>query len=201
MVSIVQNVTVDDNDGRSQKLLNLGWFALSRLWLIFVLFLLLANAVNAATAIDAQRRLAGSPAISKSQCWQLTQNRAWTVRQALARNRRCPVAVLARLARDPSVQVRIAVATNLATTEQTFLRLAHDADANVRSVVARFEYVPVSALAILAQDRDADIRLEVARNLNADQRILQRLVHDPQPEVANAASVGIQRLADKAGRN
>ena len=65
-------------------------------------------------------------------------------------------------------------------------------------MVARFEYVPASTLAILAQDSSADIRLEVASNLNASKQTLQILSRDPQPEVANAANIGLQRLREES---
>jgi hypothetical protein len=57
--------------------------------------------------------------------------------------------------------------------------------------------VPAEALAILAKDQSVDIRLEVARNLNADKSTLERLSQDAQPEVAQTALVGLQRLAEE----
>ncbi len=173
--------------------------SMSKFWFVLVVFLTISGVGFAQENSDTRHRHASSPAISAEQSWQLSRDPDWTVREALAKNRRVPSALLDRLAQDANVHVRIAVATNLSTKLGVFRKLAHDPDTRVRSVVARFEYVPPEILAILAQDPSTDVRLEVARNLNSNRPTLRKLSHDPQPEVANAASVGLQRLIDSNG--
>ena len=164
-----------------------------------VLMLAMSSTVLAAETVAERKRAAGHPATSVEQMQELSKDPDWTVRQYLGRNRRTPPDLLDKLAEDPHIQVRIAVATNLATTEATFMKLAKDKELAVRSVVARFEYVPENTLAFLADDSNADIRLEVAKNLNTTRDTLLKLKSDPQPEVAAAAEIGLQRLADEAG--
>lgn len=167
-----------------------------------VRFLLLAIAFLFLRTIDAVElnpriREAGHPATSVERMSQLVTDDDWMVREALGRNRRSPPSVLERLAVDPDPRVRIAVATNLATPEWLHLRLARDADPDVRSVVARFEYIPISVLLLLADDPLTDIRLEVARSLNADERVLRKVMFDSDPQVAQTAEQALQRLREE----
>jgi len=161
--------------------------------MVLISVLIFSTALFAAEDIDLRKRRAGSPGVTMEQLTQLADDSDWRVRQAVARNRKTPAALLEKLARDRDPQVRIGVATNLATTETVFMILAVDPDEQVRSVTARFEYVPVAVLAKMASDKSADIRLEVARNLNTSRDTLRLLSHDPQPEVAQSAAVGLQR--------
>jgi hypothetical protein len=148
---------------------------------------------NAGSDANQRKRLAASTNATAAQLQQYTKDPEWEVRQAVARNRRTPVNLLAILAQDPHPQVRISVATNLSTDEAIFMVLANDSDVQVRSVVARFEYVPASVLAVMASDPVTDIRIEVARNLNTDRATLTRLMKDSQPEVVSMANIGLQR--------
>jgi hypothetical protein len=163
------------------------------------LAVLLALASSALSADPVQaKREAGHPATPVERLWVLSDAPDGEVRVMLGHNRKAPETLLAKLAKDPDMRVRIAVATNLSTPESIHRLLAHDAEPSVRSVVARFEYVPVTTLMVLADDPLVDIRLEVARNLNADARVLNKLLKDVDPQIRSIAEQALQRLADGA---
>ena len=85
---------------------------------LFAMCMLMLSTVLLAGEVNSDRkRQAGDPKATAAQLMALADDKNWEVRQVLARNRKSPVALLEKLARDQHPQVRIGVATNLATTE------------------------------------------------------------------------------------
>lgn len=165
-------------------------------WPVLALLALIVTPLLADQDLAARKREAGLPATDVARLRVLADDPSWEVRQVLGRNRRSPTDLLRRLAADPDERVRIAVATNLSTPPAVHMTLAHDPDPSVRSVVARFEYLPVPVLMVLADDPLVDIRLEVARSLNADERVLRKVMADEDPGVARTAELALQALRE-----
>lgn len=80
------------------------------------------------------------------------------LREWVAHNKTVPLAVLARLANDPSAKVRATVAGKRKLTRELQEHLAKDADPSVRHRLAWNAKCPLDVLHLLASDTESFVR-------------------------------------------
>ncbi len=111
---------------------------------------------------------AGKANLSAVTLKNLVNHKDSIVRRRLAENRHTPASVLARLAADENPEVRLAVVSNPST--------------------------PFPSLFILSKDPSCDVRYGIAEDAGAPAWILNSLVFDENPYVADRAETTIARL-------
>lgn len=125
------------------------------------------------------------------------------IRVAVAKNEHTPADVMARLSRDPSVEVRVTVASNAGTVPEFLDELSRDRSVRVRVAVAGHSEAWPHALDRLSRSKSANVRGAVATNLAAPKSVLQRLANDPDMEVCQRAATTLETVEslDNAARD
>ena len=153
-----------------------------------------AVALNPSTRIPvvaalSKDRIAAVRTAAASSGWlkgyDLTRDRAMTVRRSVAYKDNVPPHLLARLAEDPKVDVRVAVAWNEATPPASLESLAQDPQSRVRSAAAMNPSTPLGSLRALARDSDRWVRRAVAHNASAPADLLSYVLESATPDIRN----------------
>ena len=104
------------------------------------------------------------------------EDRAVIVRRSLAQQPAVEARILAKLARDPNIDVQMAAATNENTPVGSLELLASASEPRVRSAVASNPSIPSKSLRLLARDDSAYVREAVAWNTSAPPDLLVELL-------------------------
>ena len=117
----------------------------------------------------------------------LSLDRAVVVRNSVARNKRCPPAVLELLAKDADMGVVTEVAMNPASPPAAITWLARSGDPSRRQAAAGHHRCPRRVMERLAGDDSWGVRLHVANNPSCPAELLKRLASDIDPQVSKTA--------------
>lgn len=110
------------------------------------------------------------------------------VRIDVAKNKNCPVEVLAKLAADNEPEVRYAVAKNTNCPAETLIKLAGDKYRLIRCAVAENPNCPAELLAKLTRSKVVNIRVAVADNPACPEKLMGKLARDESCNVRYAVA-------------
>lgn len=118
----------------------------------------------------------------------LSENKEPYVRIDVAKNKNCPVEVLAKLAADNEPEVRYAVAKNANCPAETLIKLAGDKYLLIRCAVAENPNCPAELLAKLTRSKVVNIRVAVADNPACPEKLMEKLARDESCNVRYAVA-------------
>lgn len=111
--------------------------------------------------------VAGNPSCPPELLYELAQDEAETIREAVAENPSCPVDLLRRLAEDEYWSVRATVALNPSCPRDLLFQIAKDKDPNVCWFITTRAPCPLELLEELAKDPRLKVRLAAATHPQA----------------------------------
>jgi len=138
--------------------------------------------------IAEREELAASEDTSEELLRQLSNDKEWRVKVALANNRKSPADVLAKFARDVNYDVRMGVAKNESAKGVTLVILAYDKNREIGVAAINNHSMPDYEIANLALNSDTEIRIRVAQKEEWEDNkryisVLDALCNDENAEV------------------
>jgi hypothetical protein len=103
--------------------------------------------------------------MNQTELERMSWNKSADIRRQVTADTGCPVALLARLARDPSGAIRQSVAAHGNVTEEILAELATDKEPSVRLAVAGNEKASLGTLDLLQQDTFKVVRWEASKTI------------------------------------